>query len=145
MAPRTRTRSFSSWAKARRPTRGSRRRNSGAMPAQHPKVVIAGAGFGGIEAARALAKTPVEVTIVDKQNHHCFQPLLYQVATAALSPADVAWPIRRIFRRQAKATGLMAEVRGVDIGKKLLLTDQVDIPYDYLVLATGATHSYFCH
>ena len=115
------------------------------MPAQHPKVVIAGAGFGGIEAARALAKAPVEVTIVDKQNHHCFQPLLYQVATAALSPADVAWPIRRIFRRQANATVLMAAVRGVDTARRIVHTDAIDLAYDYLVLATGAAHSYFGH
>jgi NADH dehydrogenase len=115
------------------------------MPEQRQKVVIVGAGFGGIEAARALAKAPVEVTIVDKQNHHCFQPLLYQVATAALSPADVAWPIRRIFRRQANATVLMASVLGVDTARRVLHTDQIDLPYDYLVLATGAAHSYFGH
>jgi len=115
------------------------------MPEQRQKVVIVGAGFGGIEAARALAKAPVEVTIVDKQNHHCFQPLLYQVATAALSPADVAWPIRRIFRRQANATVLMASVLGVDTARRVLHTDQIDVPYDYLVLATGAAHSYFGH
>jgi len=115
------------------------------MAQQRPNVVIVGAGFGGLEAARALSRAPVEVTVVDRQNHHCFQPLLYQVATAALSPADVAWPIRHILRKQANATVLMAEVRGVDTGKKLLLTDQVDIPYDYLVLATGATHPYFGH
>src|SRR6266446_1757511 len=115
-----RTRSCSSWEKVRPPTRGSRRRNSGLMPAPHPKVVIAGAGFGGIEAARALAKAPVEVTIVDKQNHHCFQPLLYQVATAALSPADVAWPIRRIFRRQGNATVLMADIRGIDTAQRVV-------------------------
>jgi len=115
------------------------------MPEQRQKVVIVGAGFGGIEAARALAKSPVEVTIIDKQNHHCFQPLLYQVATAALSPADVAWPIRRIFRRQANATVLMASVRGVDTARRVLHTDEIDLPYDYLVLATGAAHSYFGH
>src|SRR3977135_2159166 len=115
------------------------------MAQQRPNVVIVGAGFGGLEAVRALSKAPVEVTVVDRQNHHCFQPLLYQVATAALSPADVAWPIRHILHKQANATVLMAEVRGGDPAKKLLLTDQVDIPYDYLVLATGATHSYFGH
>src|SRR5712675_1265206 len=97
-----------------------------------PRVVIVGAGFGGLWAAKALANAPVEVTVIDRQNHHCFQPLLYQVATAALSPADVAWPIRHILRKQANATVLMAEVRGVDTGKNL-------------VLATGATHSYFGH
>jgi NADH dehydrogenase len=85
------------------------------------------------------------VTIVDQQNHHCFQPLLYQVATAALSPADVAWPIRHIFRRQANATVLMAEVRGIDVAGRRVRTDAIDLPYDYLVLATGAAHSYFGH
>src|SRR6202171_2468974 len=112
---------------------------------QRPNVVIVGAGFGGLEAARALRRAQVDVTVIDRQNHHVFQPLLYQVATAALSPADVAWPIRHILRKQANATVLMAEVRGVDTGKRILHTDQVDIPYDYLVLATGATHSYFGH
>jgi NADH:ubiquinone reductase (H+-translocating) len=115
------------------------------MPSPRPKVVIVGAGFGGIEAAHTLAKTPVDVTIVDRQNHHCFQPLLYQVATAALSPADVAWPIRHIFRRQANTTVLMAEVRGVDTGRRIVQADAAEIPYDYLVLATGAAHSYFGH
>ena len=109
------------------------------------KVVILGAGFGGIEAARALAKSPADVTIIDRQNHHCFQPLLYQVATAALSPADVAWPIRHIFRRQANATVLMAEVQGIDTDKRIVRTDAIEVPYNDLVLATGATHSYFGH
>ncbi len=115
------------------------------MAEQRPRVVIAGAGFGGIEAAKALARAPVDVTIIDRQNHHCFQPLLYQVATAALSPADVAWPIRHIFRRQKNATVLMADVRGVDTAQRVVGADSVEIPYDYLVLATGATHSYFGH
>src|SRR6478672_6321462 len=115
------------------------------MSEQRQKVVIVGAGFGGIEAARALAKAPVDVTIIDKQNHHCFQPLLYQVATAALSPADVAWPIRHIFRRQANATVLMATVLGLDTARRVVHTDEIDVPYDYLVLATGAAHSYFGH
>ena len=115
------------------------------MAEQRPRVVIAGAGFGGIEAAKALARAPVDVTIIDRQNHHCFQPLLYQVATAALSPADVAWPIRHIFRRQKNATVLMADVRGVDAAQRVVGADSVEIPYDYLVLATGATHSYFGH
>ena len=115
------------------------------MPEPRQRVVIVGAGFGGIEAARALARAPVDVTIVDKQNHHCFQPLLYQVATAALSPADVAWPIRHIFRRQQNATVLMAEVRGIDVAKRIVRTDSIEIPYDHLVLATGANHSYFGH
>ena len=115
------------------------------MPPQRPKVVIVGAGFGGLEAAKALNGAPIELVLVDKQNHHCFQPLLYQVATAALSPADVAWPIRHILRKQENATVLMAEVRGVDPQQQLVRADSVTVPYDYLVLATGATHSYFGH
>src|SRR6266566_7062504 len=102
------------------------------------KVVIVGAGFGGIEAAKALRRAPVEVTVIDRQNHHCFQPLLYQVATAALSPADVAWPIRHILRKQKNATVLMAEVRAIDTSKRLVQIDPMTIPFDYLVLATGA-------
>src|SRR5215831_18400668 len=115
------------------------------MSDHRPKVVIVGAGFGGIEAAKALVRAPVDVTILDKQNHHCFQPLLYQVATAALSPADVAWPIRHIFRRDANTTVLMAEVRGVDTAARIVRADAIEIPYDHLVIATGATHSYFGH
>jgi NADH dehydrogenase len=109
------------------------------------KVVIIGAGFGGIEAAKTLKRAPVDVTVIDRVNHHCFQPLLYQVATAALSPADVAWPIRHILRTQQNATVLMAEVQSVDTVKRLVQIDSTSIPYDYLVLATGATHSYFGH
>ena len=110
------------------------------------KVVIIGAGFGGLAAAKALERTPVDVTVIDRQNHHCFQPLLYQVATAALSPADVAWPIRHILRKQQNATVLMAEVRGIDTAQATgAASIRSTIPYDYLVLATGATHSYFGH
>ncbi len=115
------------------------------MPQQRPRVVIAGAGFGGLEAAKALRAAAADVIVIDQQNHHCFQPLLYQVATAALSPADVAWPIRRILRKQQNATVLMAEIRGVDTGKRIVHTDSISVPYDFLVLATGATHSYFGH
>jgi NADH dehydrogenase len=115
------------------------------MSKPRPRVVIAGAGFGGLEAARALRAAAADVIVIDQQNHHCFQPLLYQVATAALSPADVAWPIRRILRRQRNATVLMAEVRGIDTNKRLVHTDSISVPYDFLVLATGATHSYFGH
>jgi NADH dehydrogenase len=114
-------------------------------PKERPKVVIAGAGFGGLEAAKALRAAPVDVFVIDQQNHHCFQPLLYQVATAALSPADVAWPIRSILRKQANATVLMAEIRGIDTKQRLVHTDSISVPYDFLVLATGATHSYFGH
>jgi NADH dehydrogenase len=115
------------------------------MPDQRPKVVIIGAGFGGLEAARALRKADVDITVVDRQNHHCFQPLLYQVATAALSPADVAWPIRHILRAQQNATVLMADVNGVDTTRKRIQTNFGDIPYDFLIIATGAMHSYFGH
>jgi NADH:ubiquinone reductase (H+-translocating) len=115
------------------------------MPQQRPKVVIVGAGFGGLEAAKSLSRVAVDVTVIDRQNHHCFQPLLYQVATAALSPADVAWPIRHILRSQENATVLMAEVRSIDTDERVVHADSISVPYDYLVLATGATHSYFGH
>jgi NADH dehydrogenase len=110
-----------------------------------PRVVIIGAGFGGFEAAKSLRHEAVDVIIIDRQNHHCFQPLLYQVATAALSPADVAWPIRHMLRRQANTTVLMGEVRAIDAGKQLVFTEVSNIHYDYLVVATGAMHSYFGH
>jgi NADH dehydrogenase len=112
---------------------------------KRPQVVIAGAGFGGLQATKALAKVEVDVSLVDAFNHHCFQPLLYQVATAALSPADVAWPIRAILRKQKNARVIMARVTGVDTQARLVRTSEIDLPYDYLVLATGATHSYFGH
>ena len=110
-----------------------------------PRVVIVGGGFGGLAAVKSLRRAPVDVTVIDRLNHHCFQPLLYQVATAALSPADVAWPIRHILRDQENATVLMAEVRGIDAAQRRVQIDAMSIPYDYLVLATGATHSYFGH
>jgi len=107
--------------------------------------VIVGAGFGGLECAKALRRAQVDVTVIDRENHHCFQPLLYQVATAALSPADIAWPIRHILRPQRNATVLMEEVRDVDPERKCVQTQFGEIPYDYLVIATGSTHSYFGH
>ena len=110
-----------------------------------PRVVIVGAGFGGLDAARALAKVPVEVTVVDAHNHHCFQPLLYQVATAALSPAEIAWPIRSLLRDQKNAHVVLARVTAIDTAAKIVKTDSLSLPYDYLVLATGATHAYFGH
>jgi NADH dehydrogenase FAD-containing subunit len=113
--------------------------------AEGPRVIVVGGGFGGLEAAKALAQAPVQLTLLDRQNHHCFQPLLYQVATAALSPADIAWPIRAILRKQQNAKVLLATVTGVDKERRLVQTDSVSLPYDYLVLATGATHSYFGH
>jgi NADH:ubiquinone reductase (H+-translocating) len=109
-----------------------------------PQVVILGGGFAGLYAARALRKAPVRLTVVDRQNHHLFQPLLYQVATATLSPGEIASPIRGLLSRQ-EATVLLAEVTGVDVaGKRVLLADG-ELSYDYLLLATGATHSYFGH
>jgi NADH:ubiquinone reductase (H+-translocating) len=115
------------------------------MPQQRPKVVIVGAGFGGLEAAKALSRVTVDVTVIDRQNHHCFQPLLYQVATAALSPAEIAWPIRHMLRQQRNATVFMAKVEAVDLAERFVRTDAGPFSYDYLVLATGATHSYFGH
>ncbi|MGD0420113.1 MAG: NAD(P)/FAD-dependent oxidoreductase [Xanthobacteraceae bacterium] len=113
--------------------------------AQRPRVVIAGAGFGGLQAAKALAKVDVDVTLVDAYNHHCFQPLLYQVATAALSPADVAWPIRAILRAQKNVRVIMARVLAIDAPARRVHTSQIDLAYDNLILATGSTHSYFGH
>ncbi len=116
------------------------------MASDRPQVVIIGAGFGGIEAAKALRRAPVDVTLIDRVNHHCFQPLLYQVATAALSPAEIAWPIRHILRGQENATVLMAEVIGIDTAAKRVRLKAADpVPYDMLVVATGAGHSYFGH
>src|SRR5262245_4709422 len=110
-----------------------------------PEVVIVGGGFGGLYAARALRGAPVHVTIVDRRNHHLFQPLLYQVATAALNPADIAAPIRSIFRGRPNVSVLLAEAMAVDVPAKTLVLADGTLPYDYLVLATGATHSYFGH
>jgi len=110
-----------------------------------PRVVIVGGGFAGLEAARALGRAPVEITLIDRQNHHCFQPLLYQVATAALSPADIAWPIRSILNRQPNLRVIMAKVTGIDTQTRIVHTDEIDVPYDYLVLASGVTHAYFGH
>ncbi len=116
------------------------------MPvAAKPKVVIVGGGFGGLQAAKALAGAPVDLLLLDRQNHHLFQPLLYQVATAALSPADVAWPIRRILRNQENVRVQMGEVTGIAALDRQVLVGGRRIAYDFLVLATGATHSWFGH
>ena len=110
-----------------------------------PRVVIIGAGFGGLNAARALKDAPVRVIVIDRQNHHLFQPLLYQVATAALNPSDIASPIRRILRRQRNAEVILAEATAIDVeGRRVVLADG-EVPYDHLIVATGATHSYFGH
>ena len=107
------------------------------------KVVIVGAGFGGIAAAKALRDAPVDITLVDRRNYHLFQPLLYQVATADLSPANIAWPIRGIFARQSNASVIMSAVEGVDLENGIVRCVDVDVAYDDLILATGAIHSYF--
>ena len=115
------------------------------MPQLNPRVVILGAGFGGLEATKALGRAAVNITLIDRQNYHCFQPLLYQVATAALSPADVAWPIRHILRQQENATVLMTEVNGIDPVARTVSTEAGPFSFDFLVIATGARNSYFGH
>ena len=110
-----------------------------------PHVVIVGAGFGGLYAARALKRADVRVTVIDRRNHHLFQPLLYQVATAGLSPGDIAYPIRAVLRRQKNARVLLEEAVGVDVAARKVVLKTGEIPYDYLILATGAQHSYFGH
>ncbi len=113
------------------------------QPRARPHIVIVGAGFGGLTVARKLAKAPVDITLIDRENHHLFQPLLYQVATAGLSPADIAWPIRRLVRAQKNTRVLLGEVAGIDKARKLVRLGSREIGYDILVLATGATHGYF--
>src|SRR5947207_899015 len=115
------------------------------VPMVKPRVVIVGAGFGGLYAARALHDAPVQVTVIDRNNHHLFQPLLYQVATGVLCPAEISAPIRNVLTKQKNAEVLMGEVTGVDTqAQRVLLHDQ-SVPYDYLILATGARDSYFGH
>ena len=117
------------------------------VPGAEPhRVVIVGAGFGGLEATHRLAGAPVRITLVDRRNHHLFQPLLYQVATASLATSEIAWPIRYLLRDRAEVTTLFATVTGVDAESKRVLLDEADaIPYDTLILATGARHAYFGH
>lgn len=113
--------------------------------ASHPRahVVIVGAGFGGLAAAKRLAGQPLDVTVIDQRNYHLFQPLLYQVATAALSPADVAWPIRNIFARHKNVRVVLGRVEGIDLEKREVKSDRLSLNYDHLILATGSYHSYF--
>jgi NADH dehydrogenase len=111
-----------------------------------PQVVIVGAGFGGLWAAKTLANAPVEVVVIDRQNYHLFQPLLYQVATAGLSPADIAAPIRSIVGMYRNITVMLGTVESVDVvAREVVLVRGRRVPYDYLVLATGARHAYFGH
>src|SRR5919202_2525588 len=112
---------------------------------QRPRIVIVGAGFGGLSAAKTLASAPVYVTVIDRRNYHLFQPLLYQVATAGLSPADIASPIRAILRGQDNASVMLATVTGVDTAANEVIADGRRIPFDTLILATGARHAYFGH
>jgi NADH dehydrogenase len=110
-----------------------------------PHVIIVGGGFGGLDAARALAKAPVRITLLDRHNYHLFQPLLYQVATAALSPGDIASPIRWILRKQKNVQVLLAEARAIEPADHRVVTDRGALAYDYLIVASGAAHSYFGH
>ncbi len=116
---------------------------SPAARARPPHVVILGGGFAGLSAARALRSAPVRVTLVDRRNHHLFQPLLYQVATAALNPADIAYPIRSVLRRQANVRTILARVTRIDLQQRRVELFDGQLDFDYLVVATGATHSYF--
>jgi NADH dehydrogenase FAD-containing subunit len=120
------------------------------MSEHYPHVVIVGGGFGGLAAAKALKNAPVRVTLVDRTNHHLFQPLLYQVAISVLTPGQIASPIRAILRNQKNTTVILGEVTGVDKDKRCVFANSADregvpLPYDYLILATGVTHSYFGH
>jgi NADH dehydrogenase len=116
-----------------------------ANPEVLPHVVIVGAGFAGLYAARTLKRAPVRLTVIDRRNHHVFQPLLYQVATASLSPSDIAYPIRAVLRRQANTRVLLAEAIAIDTRTRTLILEDGELAYDYLILATGARHSYFGH
>src|SRR6185312_4765827 len=123
---------------------GGTRALSDSSQAHH--VVIVGAGFGGLEVAHRLASAPVRITLIDQRNHHLFQPLLYQVATASLATSEIAWPVRHLLRKRKEVTTLLAVVRGIDSRDcKVLLEDGGIIAYDTLVLATGARHAYFGH
>ncbi len=112
---------------------------------QHPHIVIVGAGFGGLRAARALKHADVRITVIDRRNYHLFQPLLYEVATAGLSPNDIAYPIRAVLRRQKNSRVFLAEVVAIDTKRRKVVLQDGEVEYDYLILATGACHSYFGH
>src|SRR6266850_1374076 len=110
-----------------------------------PRVVVVGAGFGGLTAAQRLAHLPVQITVVDRKNHHTFQPLLYQVATAGLSPGEIAAPIRWILRGHSNIEVLLEEVRDFNLKERTVITNEQVLGYDYLVIASGASHAYFGH
>jgi NADH dehydrogenase len=110
-----------------------------------PQIVVVGAGFGGLAVVRGLDGAAADITLIDRQNHHLFQPLLYQVATAGLSPADIAWPVRHLVRRQRNTRVLMGEVTGVDPRRRVVMLGDAPVAWDCLVLATGAAHGYFEH
>src|SRR5437660_778032 len=115
-------------------------------PPGMPRGVILGGGFGGLFAARALAGEKVRITLIDQRNHHLFQPLLYQVATAALNPSDIATPIRHVLRKQKNVEVILATAQSVDVaGRRVALLEGGEVSYDQLIVATGATHSYFGH
>jgi NADH dehydrogenase len=115
------------------------------VPATVPHVVIIGAGFGGLQAAHALRNAPIKLTVIDRNNHHLFQPLLYQVATAGLSPGDICVPIRFTLRKQKNTEVLLAEVTGIDVEQQRVIMGERSIPYDYLIIATGVYDNYFGH
>ena len=110
-----------------------------------PQVVIIGAGFGGLNVALKLAHHPVRITLIDRRNHHTFQPLLYEVATAGLSPGEIASPIRWIVQGRRNIEVLLGEVQGFDLGRHVVQLIDREIPYDYLIVAAGASHAYFGH
>ena len=118
---------------------------SGSSPAARPRVVVIGGGFGGLEAVKKFRGEDVDVTLIDRSNHHLFQPLLYQVATAGLAPANIASPLREIFRQQKNVEVLLTEVERIDVEGKKVVTEDLVVPYDFLIVACGARHSYFGH
>src|SRR5271169_4607803 len=114
-------------------------------PTHPPRILIIGGGFGGLKAAEAVARLPLQITLVDRKNHHTFQPLLYQVATAGLSPAEIAAPIREILARRENVEVLLGEVLGFDLGRRIVKLNGFELGYEYLVVAAGASHAYFGH